>query len=106
MRLQEIKDECGQKIEVDLDTFTSIKKFETEWYFNFGGLFIPMDVEEGKKLLEDIMKTEECDTTTKPDLKPMVDHSVLDKNYIRFSILNADFLDADSKLKLLVTLGV
>lgn len=111
MRLKEIKDRHGETVEVNLDSMSLLAKNEYEWVFHFGGSFVPMDVYEGKKLLDEIMKTEEGETNAKPEPKPaphqiMVDNNVLDKKDVRLQILNADFLDDKSKLNLLVLLGV
>lgn len=117
MRLKEIEDRNGYKFTVNLDAFSCITKEDCVWNFCFGGICLLMDEEEGKKLLDEIMKLYVCKAEPNPDPKPayefspaphqiMVDNNVLDKNHVRYSILSADFLDAEDKLELLVRLGV
>lgn len=111
MRLKEVKNRHGDTVEVNLDAMNSLIKNDYEWEFYFGGFFVPMDADEGKKLLDEVMKTEEGETNAKPEPKPeniqiMANYNVLDKKDVRLQILNADFLDDKSKLNLLVLFGV
>lgn len=116
MELMKITDYYGVEHEVNIDSLGVVNRFDASGYIEiyFSGYCIQVSTEEGKKILS-ILKEKNYkpmaheETVTKQDVSQYLD-AVSDKKLhrvdVRAAILTADFLDAESKIKMLVLLGV
>lgn len=106
----DITDCYGSTRKFDLDTLSCIDGVYVDsgtvnlW---FGGQQITVSEAEFKRV-ESYFETEKCDSTytnrQEPVFIPKPDFVGLDKYYVKSQIYNADFLDAESKLKLIMLL--